>query len=224
MKKILFMTAWVALYLISFASCSSDNEENLQNLNSSNLIGVWESGDYFISFNKDGFYAAYLDEKFIDSGAYTINKNSVLYVNPYKVSKTNYSMSLANEELTADISYTGVNGISLNKKIIFSKSKKAVVDKSNPVISKEFVHINAPYGFCTTRFDTYNTATYSTDEFKPRIQNWFYFFFNSKIYVQKFKPETAGVSLFYEGCDTGDVFIYNVTFDSDGQIENIDIL
>ena len=49
MKKILFMTAWVALYLISFASCSSDNEENLQNLNSSNLIGVWESGDYFIS-------------------------------------------------------------------------------------------------------------------------------------------------------------------------------
>jgi hypothetical protein len=125
MKKILFMTAWVALYLISFASCSSDNEENLQNLNSSNLIGVWESGDYFISFNKDGFYAAYLDEKFIDSGAYTINKNSVLCVNPYKVSKTNYSMSLANEELTADISYTGVNGISLNKKIIFSKSKKS---------------------------------------------------------------------------------------------------
>ena len=85
-----------------------------------------------------------MDEKFIDSGAYTINKNSVLCVNPYKVSKTNYSMSLANEELTADISYTGVNGISLNKKIIFSKSKKAVVDKSNPVISKEFVHINAP--------------------------------------------------------------------------------
>lgn len=224
MKNILFLLIWTFLSLISFTSCSSDNEENLQNLNSSNLIGVWESGDYFISFNKDGFYAAYLDEKFIDSGTYTINENSVLCTNPYKVSKTNYSMNLVNEKLTADVSYTGINGSLLNKKIVFSKSKKAVIDKSNPVISKEFVHINAPYGFCTTRFDTYNTATYSTDEFKPRIQNWFYFFFNSKIYVQKFKLETAGVSLFYEGCDTGDVFIYNVTFDSDGQIENIDIL
>lgn len=224
MGKLLFMTIWVILSLISFTSCSSDNEESLQNLNSSNLIGVWESGDYFISFNKDGFYAAYLDEKFIDSGTYIINENSVLCTNPYKVSKTNYSINLANDKLTADVSYTGINGSSLNKKIVFSKSKKAVIDKSNPVISKEFVHINAPYGFCTTRFDTYNTATYYTDELKPRIQNWFYFFFNSKIYVQKFKPETAGVSLFYEGCDTGDVFIYNVTFDSDGQIENIDIL
>lgn len=224
MKKLLFITVLVSLCLISLSSCSSDNEENQQNINPSNLIGVWESGDYFISFNKDGFYAAYLDKKFIDSGTYTINENSVLCVNPYKVSETNYNMKVVSEKLSADISYTDINGNMLNKNLTFSKSNKSVVDKDNPVISKDFVHINAPYGFCTTKFKTYNTATYSTDEFRPRIQNWFYFFFNSQIYVQKFKPETAGISLFYEGCDTGEVFIYNVTFDSDGQINNIDIL
>lgn len=224
MKKLLFITVLVSLCLISLSSCSSDNEENQQNINPSNLIGVWESGDYFISFNKDGFYAAYLDKKFIDSGTYTINENSVLCVNPYKVSETNYNMKVVSEKLSADISYTDINGNMLNKNLTFSKSNKSVVDKDNPVISKDFVHINAPYGFCTTKFKTYNTATYSTDEFRPRIQNWFYFFFNSQIYVQKFKPETAGISLFYEECDTGEVFIYNVTFDSDGQINNIDIL
>lgn len=226
MKRFLLVMAMM-LSMVLFTTCSKDDgvtdDSNEQEETEYSIIGVWEDGEHFVSFSENGFYAAYLNDKFIDSGEYERDKNNVICVNLYKNSKTEIKVSLDGEILKAVILYTQFNGEKEKETRLLKKSDRIPAEKENPLIGKSVTNLNAYYGKCTAKFDTYNSATYSTEEAKPKVQNWYYFYFDSKAYFQRFKPELAGLSKFYEECDNGDVNVYKVEFDSNGQISKFDI-
>ena len=41
------------------------------------IVGVWRNGDYWVSFAEDGYMSAYLSDKCIAEGDYTIVKDTV---------------------------------------------------------------------------------------------------------------------------------------------------
>ena len=71
MKQILIMTMLAAGMLL--AGCSKDESENVeeprkenvmeQTLTKEQIVGVWRSGDYWVSFSEDGYCGAYLSNK-----------------------------------------------------------------------------------------------------------------------------------------------------------------
>ena len=226
MKKILFLMMVVA----AMAACSDgdDGEGNNNGFNeggsqdlidSCSIVGVWENGDYFISFGEDGFYAAYLNEKFMDSGEYEQKGNEVICKNLYKSTETKYEIKIDGNSMDANILYNLFEGGTQQEKIHFTKSQNDPVEKNSPMIGKSHDRLTS-IGRCTMEFETYNTAIYHTNEIKPIKQDWYYFYYNSRAFVQKFKPQNAALNSFYEGCNTGEVYIYEVEFDSNGQIES----
>lgn len=54
------------------AGCSkSDDEPSPQyKLTKDNIVGVWRSGDYWVSFSSDGYMSAYLSDKCIAEGGH----------------------------------------------------------------------------------------------------------------------------------------------------------
>ena len=74
MKKTLLMIQMV-VFLLGFMACSSENDNTKEmerlSFTQSDIIGVWASGDFFVSFGADGFYTAFIDDHFIDSGNYS---------------------------------------------------------------------------------------------------------------------------------------------------------
>jgi hypothetical protein len=228
MKKILFMTAWVALYLISFTSCSSDNkEEGRKESESFNLVGVWKSGDYFISFSDEGFYTAYLSDKFIDSGNYEVNQRDkkVTCKNTYTNKSTKYDIvNCTSNGLICKVTYINFEGKEVNENFSMKKVNSTPSSKEHILIGKLYRYLAAGYGDCIMKFDTFNTATLSTDEYRPKVQNWYYVYLDSNIYFQRFSPAGSTLNSFYANCGSGDVNIYRINVSSNGLIESFDVL
>lgn len=62
--------------IFALVSCSSDDTQEAPVINSpikqSEIVGVWTDGDYFMSFNPDGYYAAYLVKDYLDCAEYSL--------------------------------------------------------------------------------------------------------------------------------------------------------
>lgn len=78
------------------AGCSkSDGDEPAPQykLTKDNIVGVWRSGDYWVSFSSDGYNSAYFpienDER-IDEGIYTVNGDTITVENSLYYSTTRY--------------------------------------------------------------------------------------------------------------------------------------
>lgn len=79
--KIYLMMIQIAVFLLGFTACSSDEtQDEQQEINETKydeeIIGVWSDGKYFVSFGSDGYYSAYIADDFIDCGKYTISNVS----------------------------------------------------------------------------------------------------------------------------------------------------
>lgn len=69
----------IFLSLITFfvlSSCSSDAPQEPATINNpikqNEIVGLWADGDSFVSFNSDGYYAAYLADDYLESGTYKL--------------------------------------------------------------------------------------------------------------------------------------------------------
>lgn len=69
----------IFLSLITFfvlSSCSSDDPQEPATINNpikqNEIVGLWADGDSFVSFNSDGYYAAYLADDYLESGTYKL--------------------------------------------------------------------------------------------------------------------------------------------------------
>ncbi len=73
MKKIIPFAMLMALCL---SACSSDDQQVPTIINNpikqSEIVGVWTDGDYFMSFNPDGYYASFLPNDYLSCGTYTL--------------------------------------------------------------------------------------------------------------------------------------------------------
>ena len=159
-RTTLFLT--LAMSLTCMVSCKDSNNEPTEQQvdNKSKIIGTWESGEYILSFNKEGFYSAYIADEFLDSGDFMIDNNSIVCKNTYFNRETIYNIeSVTNESLAVSISYKDNYGNPFNKKLSFNKSDLEPAVKDNPYISKSISWLTDVFGYVTHTFTTYNLIT-----------------------------------------------------------------
>jgi hypothetical protein len=224
MKQNIFLLLFLPMILFS---CSSDSKEEEQEPESIDLVGVWKSGDYFISFSEDKFYTAYLNDKFIDSGDYVISQEKKLVTckNTYNNKTTRYDIvGCENGSLVCKATYINFEGEEVTENFSLKKSNSIPSSKEHILIGKLYRYLAAGYGDCIMKFDTFNTATLSTDEYRPKVQNWYYIYLDSNIYFQRFAPAGSTLNSFYANCGSGDVNIYRINVSSNGLIESFDVL
>lgn len=62
--------------IFALVSCSSDDGQEAPVINNpikqSEIVGVWTDGDYFMSFNPDGYCASFLPNDYLSCGTYTL--------------------------------------------------------------------------------------------------------------------------------------------------------
>lgn len=200
MKKTLLMIQ-IAVCLFGFMACSSsDDDNNIQEMEQvaikqSDLIGVWISGDYFVSFGADGFYSAFLDDHFIDSGKYAIEadrNNEIVTYNIFTKQNTEYHVtSIKENSFVAEITYRQLNGQSYTKTILFTKSNKNVAKERNGLIGASWngtKHINGIEINYNARITTYNFGSLHTD-YEPAkncMLIFFYVYLDDVVYYQLF--------------------------------------
>nr|DAF41320.1 MAG TPA: Protein involved in gliding motility 9 Secretion System Type.5A [Caudoviricetes sp.] len=148
MKKLLFLL----FGLLIISSCGSeepistsdkpetdDNINEVNEIKQSDIVGVWEKGNYFISFGNDGFYSAYIADKFIDSGNYTLSKGVVSCNNTYFNRNTTYTIkSLYDAKIEVNVTYTDVDGNNHNRAMTFAKTTAMPASQSNTLAGKTY--------------------------------------------------------------------------------------
>lgn len=109
--------ALVTSFSLAFISCGGDDEEDNTNpapeqpTTTYSPVGVWESGNYFLSLSSDNFLTAYFAERFLDCGNYTISDDMITCNNTYYARPTQYKIkSISATQLQVEISYVDVYG------------------------------------------------------------------------------------------------------------------
>lgn len=101
MKRLTSVLTAALLLAVIAAGCSSGSDEPevptpQYKVTKENIVGVWRSGDYWVSFSEDGYNSAYFpienDER-IDEGSYTISGDTITVENSLYYSTTRYIVS-----------------------------------------------------------------------------------------------------------------------------------
>lgn len=62
--------------IFALLACSSDDSQEPAVINNpirqNEIVGLWADGDSFVSFNSDGYYAAYLADDYLECGTYEL--------------------------------------------------------------------------------------------------------------------------------------------------------
>lgn len=190
-------------------------------------VGVWENGEYFISFNEDKFCCAYFVGNYVDCGSYSINDNTVICNNAYYAKQTKYNIiKLTENTMEVNIEYTSVKGEAQTKTMTFTKSKdKVAATKDHSLVGKSMtslVYFGGSTNYSTWSFETYNTGTHSMKsgsaaKYPLKV---YYVFFDSKIYFQTFKTTEQMPSIGGWNPST-DVTISKISFGEDGSLAGI---
>lgn len=180
------------LTAIFIASCSNNDEPDAPDKTPDaseeiNLVGVWTSDDYIMSFDNTGFYSAYIADKFIDSGNFVLNGNTATCSNSYFNRVTVYEITnYSSKSLTATIKYVDFQGNEKSKTLIFTKSGLVPATKENPAIGKSWSSYSQYFGYVTYQFSTYNkgvkTAQKGTAKKYPI--DFYYIIIDNRCYYQ----------------------------------------
>lgn len=225
MKKNLFIL--LAIFsAFAVTACSSSSDDNTAPKQETNIVGVWANGDCFISFNKDGYYIAYLNDKFIDSGSYTESDNSIICKNNYNNNTTTYKLLKVGSKLDAVVTYKNHEGHNVSENISFSKTIKTPSEKDNFLIGKSYSYETMYYRTVTDKFETHNIIYHTSNKSKSFKNVWYYIYLEPNIYYQKFTPTDKQYpsSTFMDDCDTWNVHIEKVATDSNGNIANMEFI
>lgn len=189
MKKFLLTTVILSIITL-FASCGSDNKEDEPDPEPApvekNIEGVWENGNYFVSFSNAGYYCAYLGDDFLDSGSYKRNKDEIMTDNSYFSRKTIYLIKKLDEKnLQVEVSFTDVYGQTHNEIFSFIKSEIEPA-KEGQLAGKSFSWLNPYFGTVTTSFITSNSGIRLAQSGSAARYplNFYYFYLGDKLYYQ----------------------------------------
>lgn len=231
MKKLLLALV-LMVPMLAFTGCGGgDDEPDMPNssdkseITNNNIAGVWEYGDKFVSFTSDGFYCAYLADKYIASGSYSISGDEIKCNNAYYGTELTFDVSSFKADgFQSEVEYVDFEGNSVESNIKFRKSDKTPTPKENILIGKTYVKLVAFNGTnkLTYSFNTFNTAEQSIPKNAKETltKSMCYIYLAPNFYYQAFKPKTAGLNSFYNDCDKGQVYKGKVTIEN-GQITDI---
>lgn len=237
MKKLLLALA-LMVPMLAFTGCGGDNDEPNKPNNSgkpeitnNTMAGVWEYGDKFVSFTSDGFYCAYLADKYIASGSYSISGNEIKCNNVYYGTELTFDVStFKSDNFQSEVEYIDFEGNSVENNIKFRKSDKIPTPKDNILIGKSYsklgAYTNGSGSFDDVySFNTFNNATI-TRTMKSglkdsKVKDLNYIYLAPNIYYQQFAPTGSTLHSFYTNCGTGQVFTSKITIEN-GKIINID--
>ena len=228
MKKILFLLAVLPMFL--FTTCSKDDETENENLPLSSIIGTWKNGNYFVSFGEDGFYSAYIADKFIDSGDYKQVEYEVSCLNNYFNRETIYIIkNISETEMKVEISYVDVYGKTNSKNMTLTKSDDAIVSKSNRLIGKSMKTPSPYFGNVTRTFNSFNAGVKSATKGSAAKYplNFFYIYIGNKIYHQILDDNSIQIpSIGAWSTNYNEVVCFKLSFSPNGSIsdfENVDL-
>lgn len=146
--------ALVGGMMLAGCSKSDDDPTPQYKLTKDNIVGVWRSGDYWVSFSSDGYMSAYLSDKCIAEGDYTIDGDTVKVddgtkrVRAYGKNTRFVINSISNSTLSLTATYNNMQLIwdgdeglvhLLTQNYSFSKTQETPCTKSNPLVGKTCV-------------------------------------------------------------------------------------
>lgn len=230
MKKLLLMLAMI-LPMIAFTACSNDGspihkEEQQDTDELKSIVGTWENGKYFVSFGEDGFYSAYIANEFIDSGDYKQLGNKISCLNNYFNRETIYTIKdISDLKMEAEILYTDLHGETNSTTIIFTKSDKDIVSKSNTLSGKSITTYSSYFGTVTKTFTSFNagvkTATKGSAAKYPI--NYFYIYIGNVLYHQELYNNSIQIpSIGGWSTDYNKVKCWELSFAHNGTIKGFD--
>lgn len=228
-QKIILMMALIVA-AITFSACSSSDDDKSSDepqTKTYSEVGVWESGNYFVSLSSDHFLTAYVAPNFIDCGSYTRSNDDVITSsNSYYAKSTTYTIkSIDDKSMKIDVAYTDVKGDSKSTSLTLAKSSKTPTVKDNPLIGKNFSW-QALHGVTTMTFNTFNTGlqTSTWKNFEDYPLTIYYIYFDGCVYYQQFWPrgrQIPSIGGWGTKADTGDIIVSKVTFSNDGSIQDM---
>lgn len=235
MNKFLLL-ALAVLMPMWFIGCSDDEnidpgkEDETESVEISSIVGTWENDSFFVSFGDDGFYSAYIEDEFIDSGYYGIEGRKVSSFNPYFNRETVYTIKeMSDDKFNVDISYIDLYGVKKSKTMIFSKTNTSPVSENHTLEGKSITWLSPNSGNITMAFFSYNSGVkYATrgDASKYPL-NFFYVYVGDKMYHQIIKNNSVQVPTIGDWTtEYNKVKCWKLSFSSDGMIdsfENIDL-
>lgn len=230
-ERFLIMKRYFLSLAVIFAllSCSSSDDDNLpQDINASGITGVWESGNYFISFNNDGFCSAYIADNFIDCGDYIYKDGmTVSCSNTYFSRNTTYAITyLSTVRMDVDVTYTDLKGKTQNINLSLARTEKRPARKENYLIGKscESVFSQDIPAKVLYSFTTFQTASKTTTQ--ENAAKWplslFYVYCNKTLYYQQFNQQAGQVTQiggWNTDAGSGKVTVWTIKENQDGSIE-----
>lgn len=241
MKKIFTLITLVMLFM----ACSSDDQQEPAVINhpikKSELIGVWADGDYFVSFDSEGFYSVYIADNFIDCGDYSIQvptsnngeiKADIFFdghllgiIGHSHFSTLDKHINFAVDELTQTSMkiiafYTILQPYNNESKVLYlTKTDKVPANKNHSFIDcsySELCTIDGKETTSTISLETYNTGLQTTDheeasKFPIKLH---YVYCDNTIFYQKKIPnrQLESLPIWYGWNDDDTGKVYSHTF------------
>lgn len=219
----------MAVCILLFTACSSSDDDNLpQDVNTSGITGVWESGSYFISLSDDNFCTAYIADDFIDCGNYVFKDEKIISCrNTYFARNTTYTITyLSTIKMDVDVVYTDIQGMTQNKSLSLTRTEKRPSKKDNYLIGKscesvfsQDIPVKVLYSFTT-----FQTASKTTTQ--ENASKWplslFYVYCNKTLYYQQFNQQAGQVTQiggWNTDAGSGKVTVWTIKENQDGSIE-----
>ncbi|MBQ9204727.1 MAG: hypothetical protein IJ155_10880 [Prevotella sp.] len=143
MKQILVLLALSAMLV---CSCSSGDDSPVEEtpkykLDANSIVGVWRSGDYWVSFSEDGFYSAFFnigDNERIDDGDYTID-GDVVTIKNYEHTTELSLKALSSASMTFDMTYNyPLTSKKVTQEMSFSKADGIPCKADDILVGKSF--------------------------------------------------------------------------------------
>ena len=232
MKKLIYQFFIVTVLTVFSVSCGKSSPDSPKDDNKGqqeetiySVVGVWKSGNNLISFHSDGFYCAYLGDKFIDNGYYKQDKNeSVVCDNYYYNRKTTYKLTSINENrMTVDVSSKDVFGVDFTKKMTFEKTTIEPTKEKHELTAKSWSYVST-LGTITNSFVTNDTGTqtHSANPMKRCPLKFFYVYINGYAYLQySYLSEVLQIGGWSEKAESKDIIALKIDFGPDGSMSFI---
>lgn len=232
MKQKFFLLMALLAATIAFTACSSDDNDDNDKKSEEKLtktdseVGVWKSGNYFVSLSSDHFMTAYVAPNFIDCGSYTRNNNVITSTNTYYAKTTTYTIrSISEKSMTVDVSYRDLLGKNKTNSLVLTKTSITPTTKDNPLVGKSFSW-QGVYGVTTMAFNSYNTGVKSNTwkNYKDYPLPIYYIYFDGCLYYQEFSPagkQMPSIGGWGTHVDDGVITVIKVSFNNDGSIQGM---
>lgn len=127
--------------------CSKDSEsmgtKDNTELTKEQIVGVWRSGDYWVSFGNDGFYSAFFfidDVERIDDGNFTIDGDVLTIKNPeHSTSIVVKKLSKTSITIVMEYTYPGLaRKTTVTKEMNFTKTNEIPCKSNDYLVGKSF--------------------------------------------------------------------------------------